>query len=64
MTAPTVNVVRALDDHVQSDIDATNDQIASGVRTIAALYQKRAALEALRDLRDAFQPQEVTDGVG
>lgn len=54
MTAPSVNVVRALDDHVQADIDSVNTEIMQQSLALAALYRRRAALEALRDIRQAF----------
>ena len=58
MTAPSVNVVRALDDHAQGAVDALDTEIKAAIQRLTALYQERAALQALRDIRTSFS--EVT----
>lgn len=54
MTAPTVNVVRALDDHADNALAELDAQIADMTQALHALYLKRAALQALRDMRQHF----------
>ena len=54
MTAPTLNLTRALDDHAQTSLDALDTEIRETVATLRALYRQRAELQALADIRAAF----------
>lgn len=54
MTAPALNVVRALDDNVQPSIDALDQEIEEMAEALQRLYLQRAALQALRDIRGLF----------
>lgn len=56
MTAPTLNITRALDDHAATSLDALAQEIAATVDTLRDLYQRRAELQALADMRRAFSP--------
>lgn len=54
MTAPTLNLTRALDDHAASSLDALDTEIRETVATLRGLYRTRAELQALADIRAAF----------
>ena len=54
MTAPTLNLTRALDDHAASSLIALDIEIAETVETLRSLYRQRAELQALADIRAAF----------
>jgi hypothetical protein len=54
MTAPALNVVRALDDNVQPSIDTLDAEIQEMVAALQVKYVQRAALQALRDIRGLF----------
>lgn len=56
MTAPTLNITRALDDHAATSLDALDQEIAATVAALRDLYQRRAELQALADMRRAFTP--------
>ena len=58
MTAPTLNLTRALDDHAASSLDALDTEIRETVETLRALYRQRAELQALADIRAAFSREE------
>ena len=58
MTAPTLNLTRALDDHAASSLDALDTEIAETVETLRSLYRQRAELQALADIRAAFSREE------
>lgn len=58
MTAPTLNLTRALDDHAASSIVALDIEIAETVETLRSLYRQRAELQALADIRAAFSREE------
>ena len=57
MTAPTLNLTRALDDHAPASLDALDTEIRDTVATLRSLYRQRAELQALTDIRAAF-PRE------
>ncbi len=58
MTAPTLNLTRALDDHAPASLDALDTEIAETVATLRALYRQRAELQALADIRAAFSREK------
>lgn len=49
-----LNLVRALDDSAQQTIDDLDVEIETAVAALYTLYVKRAALQALRDIRAPF----------
>jgi len=49
-----LNLVRALDDSAQQTIDDLDVEIREAVDALYVLYAKRAALQALRDIRAPF----------
>lgn len=58
MTAPTLNLTRALDDHAPASLDALDTEIRETVATLRGLYRQRAELQALADIRAAFSREE------
>ena len=60
MTAPTLNLTRALDDHAASSLDALGTEIRETVATLRGLYRTRAELQALADIRAAFAADTIT----
>jgi hypothetical protein len=58
MTAPTLNLTRALDDHAPASLDALDTEIRETVETLRALYRQRAELQALADIRAAFSREK------
>ena len=58
MTAPTLNLTRALDDHAASSLDALDTEIRETVATLRGLYRTRAELQALTDIKAAFSREE------
>lgn len=49
-----LNLVRALDDNAQKTIEDLDTEIREAVEALYVLYVKRAALQALRDIRAPF----------
>ncbi len=60
MTAPTLNLTRALDDHAPASLDALDTEIRETVATLRGLYRTRAELQALTDIRAAFAADTIT----
>ena len=60
MTAPTLNLTRALDDHAPASLDALDTEIRETVATLRSLYRQRAELQALTDIRAAFAADTIT----
>ena len=58
MTAPTLNLTRALDDHAPASLDALDTEIRETVATLRSLYRQRAELQALADIRAAFSREK------
>ena len=56
MTSPTLNLTRALDDHAATSLEALDQEIVVTVAALRDLYQRRAELQALADMRRAFTP--------
>lgn len=55
MTAPSINLPKALENNSNASLSELTDQINSTVAKLAGLYRQRARIEALADINNALR---------